>query len=114
MHHKIPELLHFLNVQLFEGPPKCSEIAAVSVMLLHSSNVLCCWVQCFVFGAANAGKTSLLQGLTRKSGQPSTSKGDPEEEAGSPTHQPASNIAVNEISVMRGNRQREGTYPTWD
>ena len=69
-------------------------------------------LQCFVFGGANAGKTSLLQGLTRKHGQPGSSKSDPEEEAGSPKQAPASNIAVNEIAVMRGNRQREGIHLT--
>ncbi len=67
-----------------------------------------CLLQCFVFGAADAGKSSLLQGLVRKHGQPGGTKSEPED-SGSPRQAPASNIAINDISVMRGNRQREGT-----
>lgn len=63
--------------------------------------------QCFVFGAANAGKSSLLQGLVRKHGQPGSNKSEPKEEEGNAGQAPAANIAVNEIPVARGNRQRE-------
>ncbi len=69
-------------------------------------------VQCFVFGAGNAGKSSLLQGLVRKRGQPGSGKIEPKEEEESAGQAPAANIAVNEIPVARGNRQREG--PTHD
>ena len=63
-------------------------------------------LQCFVFGAANAGKSSLLEGLVRRKGQ-SGSQGD-SAEGGSPRAPPASHVAVSEISVTRGHRQREG------
>jgi len=65
-------------------------------------------LQCFVFGAADAGKSSLLQGLVRKHGQPGSGKSEPKEEEGNAGQAPAANIAVNEIPVARGNRQREG------
>lgn len=73
-------------------------------------------LQCFVFGAADAGKSSLLQGLVRKRGQPGSSKIEPKEEEESAGQAPAANIAVNEIPVARGNRQREGLKqapPDW-
>lgn len=69
-----------------------------------------------MFGAANAGKSSLLQGLVRKHGQPGSNKSEPKEEEGNAGQAPAANIAVNEISVARGNRQREGLKqapPDW-
>ncbi len=65
-------------------------------------------MQCFVFGAANAGKSSLLQGLVRRHGQPGSSNMQPKAEEESAGQAPAANIAVNEIPVARGNRQREG------
>ena len=65
-------------------------------------------MQCFVFGAANAGKSSLLQGLVRQHGHPGSSTSERKEEEESAGQPPAANIAVNEIPVARGNRQREG------
>ena len=75
-----------------------------------------CAMQCFVFGAANAGKSSLLQGLVRQHGQPGSSELQPKAEEGNDGQAPAANIAVNEIPVARGNRQREGLKqapPDW-
>ena len=61
-----------------------------------------CALQCFVFGAAGAGKTSLLEGLVRQQGQ-EVEQQQPLED-GSPT---APKVAVNEVTVSRDQRGRQ-------
>ena len=62
------------------------------------------FLQCFVFGDSNAGKTSLIEGLLRQEGQEAEQQ---PQEAGSPRTALAPKIAVNEVVVSRDHRGRQ-------
>ena len=63
-------------------------------------------VQCLVFGASGAGKSSLLQGLVRT--REDSGSGNSPADEGSPRKALACTTAANEITFSRGHRQRAG------
>ena len=63
-------------------------------------------MQCLVFGASGAGKSSLLRGLVRARGE--SGLGNSPADEGSPRKAPACSAAANEITLSRGHRQRAG------
>ena len=71
---------------------------------MQNKNVL--HMQCFVFGASGAGKSSLLQGLVKKKSDAGSGSGPVD--VPSPQKASAATTAVNEISVTQGHKQRQG------